>query len=374
MPTSPNRLQQLYDLGQSPWYDNIDRRLIASGELKDLFDRGIVGVTSNPTIFEKAINGSDVYDAKIKALKAGGLSLEQIYDELTADDVRDAADLLRGVWERTQGVDGYVSIEVLPAYAHDVAKTVDYATSIFKKVDRPNVMIKVPGTKESPAAIRTLTFQGIPVNVTLLFSRPQYEAVALAYWEGLEERARYGDDISRVASVASVFISRIDTRIDALLESFAMKEQTVETRQGILSLRGRTAIANAKMIYQQFLDIFSEAKFGELSMRGGRRQRPLWASTGTKNPAYSDCLYVDNLIGSHTVNTMPHATVLAFEDHGKPVSTLLTDLDKSQRYLDAIARIGINVERVCDDAQKDGVASFERSFETLMAALEAKVG
>jgi transaldolase len=374
MTTSLNRLEQLRELGQSPWYDNIDRRLIDSGELKGLFDRGIVGVTSNPTIFEKAINGSDVYDGKIKALKARGLDLEQIFDELTADDVRDAADLLKGVWEKTQGVDGYVSIEVLPAYAHDAEKTVAYAKYIFKKVGRPNVMIKVPGTKESASAIRTLITEGIPVNVTLLFSLSQYEAAALAYWEGLEEGVRHGMDMSRVASVASVFISRIDTKIDGLLDSFALKEPTVEGRQGIMVLKGKTAIANAKMIYRAFLNIFSEMKLAELSMYGARPQRPLWASTGTKNSDYSDCIYVDNLIGPQTVNTMPHATVLAFEDHGRPSLTLASNLDTARGYLEAISRLGISVERVCEDAQKEGVQAFERSFATLMASLKAKVG
>ena len=368
-----NRLQKLAQLGQSPWYDNIDRRLIETGELKSFFEKGIVGVTSNPTIFEKAINSSSVYDEKIKRLKKEGKDILAIYDELTADDVRDAADMLKGVYEHTAGADGYVSIEVLPAYAHDALKTIEYAQAIHKKVGRKNIMIKVPGTKESPKAITTLIHEGINVNVTLLFSISQYEMIVHAYWEGLVSRAREGRPLRDVSSVASVFISRIDTKIDSLLDIFADREHEIGKKKKITSLKGKIAVANAKMLYQKFRDIFSEARFNELKFRGGNIQRVLWASTGTKNPSYSDVLYVDNLIGPLTVNTMPHQTVLAFQDHGQPRLTLESDLDVARAYLAHLDNMGISLEKLCEEAQKEGVGAFRQSFEMLMDSLNSKL-
>lgn len=368
-----DKLKKLYQLGQSPWYDNIDRRLIENGGLKSLFDSGIVGVTSNPTIFEKAINSSTVYDEKIKRLKKGGKTLEAIHDELTADDVRDAADLLKGVYESTKGVDGYVSIEVLPALAHDPVKTVEYARHIFKKVGRKNIMVKVPGTKESPEAIRTLIGEGINVNVTLLFSVHQYESAASAYWEGLTQGVRNGLDISRVASVASVFVSRIDTKIDHLLDVFADREHDLTKRTTITDLKGKIAIANCKFIYRKFKDTFTELKFGNIKFSGGKVQRLLWASTSTKNPLYSDCLYVDNLIGPFTVNTMPHETVSAFSDHGHVALTLERDLKEAAGYLEQLEEVGINLRTICEEAQEEGVRAFQRSFDALMSSLKAKI-
>ncbi len=369
---APSRLKELYRLGQSPWYDNIDRRLLADGGLKAFFDRGIVGVTSNPSIFEKAVLGSDVYDEKIKRLKADGAGLEEICDTLTADDVRDAADLLKGVYEETKGTDGWVSIEVLPAYAHDPEKTLTCARRIFKKVGRPNIMIKVPGTPESPGAVAALIAEGICVNVTLLFSKEHYLRAARAYWEGLEERRRTGKDLGAVASVASVFVSRIDTKVDHLLESFSIRQPVVEKRKALDALKGRIAVANVKMIYQAFKDMFSMTKFGALEMHGARPQRPLWASTSTKNPAYSDCLYVDNLIGPMTVNTMPHATVLAFEDHGRAALTLEANPDDAQHLLASLPDLEIELDKICEDAQKEGVLAFARSYDNLMKAIASK--
>jgi transaldolase len=368
-----NKLRKLYQFGQSPWYDNIDRRLIDNGELKSLFDQGIVGVTSNPTIFEKAVNSSNVYDAKIQRLKKEGRSLEEICDELTCDDVRDAADMLKGVYERTKGVDGYVSIEVLPSYAHDPLKTIEYARHIFKKVGRKNIMIKVPGTKESPEAIRTLIAECINVNVTLLFSVSQYEPIAYAYIDGLRDRAGAGLEIADVTSVASVFVSRIDTKVDQLLDVFAGREHDLEAKGRMNFLKGKTAVANVKFIYQKFKEIFSNRNFGDLKAKGGRVQRPLWASTSTKNPAYSDVLYVDTLIGPLTVNTMPHATVLAFLDHGRLSLSLEGDLENSRSHLTQVEDIGINVHRICEDAQIEGVSAFQNSFEALMSSLKAKI-
>ena len=367
-----SRLKELYRLGQSPWYDNIDRRLIASGELKAFFDRGILGVTSNPAIFEKAVLGSDLYDEKIRRLKAQGAGLEEICEILTCDDVRDAADLLKRVYEETRGMDGWVSVEVLPAYARDSQQTIVHARRIFKKVDRPNVMIKVPGTPESPEAVVALIAEGISVNVTLLFSKEHYLRAARAHWEGLAERWRLGQDLGAVASVAGVFVSRIDTKVDFLLETFAARQTVVEKREAINALKGKIAVANAKMIYQAFKDIFGMTKFGALEMHGARPQRPLWASTSTKNFAYSDCLYVDNLIGPMTVNTMPHATIFAFEDHGVAALTLETGLGETQQHLAALPELRIELDKICEDAQKEGVLASERSYDNLLKAIESK--
>lgn len=370
----PSRLKKLYQLGQSPWYDNIDRRSINDGGLKALFDMGIMGVTSNPSIFEKSINSSSVYDEKIFKLKREGASLEAIYDELTADDVRDAADMLKGVYERTRGVDGYVSIEVLPAYAHDVEKTIAYGRHIFKKVGRPNIMVKVPGTKESPQAIRALLCSGININATLLFSVSQYERIVSAYMDGLRDRSRLGLELTSVASVASVFISRIDTKIDSILDIFADRQQDMGIKQGISSLKGKAAIANTKFVYRRFKELFSDRMFGDLSMQGARVQRPLWASTSTKNPAYSDCLYVDNLIGPLTVNTLPHATVDSFVDHGRLALTLESDMDDAGAHLSRLQELGLDLEIICEEAQNDGLLAFQNSFDKLMDSLKAKVG
>ncbi|OIO35046.1 MAG: transaldolase [Candidatus Omnitrophica bacterium CG1_02_44_16] len=372
--TPVNKLNKLRQLGQSPWYDNIDRRLIDSGELKSFFDMGIVGVTSNPTIFEKAINGSVVYDEKIKRLKKEGKSLEAIYDDLTADDVRDAADMLSGVYDRTEGLDGYVSIEVLPTYAHDPEKTLEYARYIHKKVGRKNIMIKVPGTPQASSAIRALIAEGISVNVTLLFSVEQYEPAALAYMDGLRDRLRLGLDLKSVSSVASVFISRIDTKVDNILDVLINREAGVGAGDKVASLRGKIAIANAKFIYRRFKELFDDRIFGELKAWGGRAQRPLWASTSSKNPAYSACIYVDNLIGPLTVNTMPHQTVSAFAGHGRVALTLESDLGRAEAYALQLSELGVNLATICDEAQKEGILVFGRSFDTLMASLKAKVG
>lgn len=371
---STQRLKKLCQLGQSPWYDNIDRCLIENGELQRFFDMGIRGVTSNPTIFEKAVQASCVYDAKILKAKKEGQSLESVYDELTADDVRDAADMLQGVYQQTRAADGYVSIEVLPAYAHDAAKTIVHALDIFKKVNRKNIMVKVPGTKESPEAIRSLIREGVNINVTLLFSVAQYERVALAYMDGLRDRLRLGLDIDSISSVASIFVSRMDTKIDNILDVLADREIEWEARRKINLLKGKIAIANCKFIYQKFKEFFNDRNFGELKARGARVQRPLWASTSAKNPAYSDCIYVDNLIGPETVNTMPHATVEAFLDHGRVALTLESDIELAGAYLSQLQESGINLETICEEAQAEGVMAFQRSFEALRDALRAKIG
>mgnify|MGYP001768519237 CR=1 FL=1 len=304
----------------------------------------------------------------------GAFTADGCYDELTADDVRDAADLLSGVYEKTKHLDGYVSIEVLPAYAHDPERTVAYARHIFNKVGRPNVMIKVPGTMESPEAIRALIYDGISVNVTLLFSVFQYERCAKSFLQGLIKAVSEGRDVTKTASVASMFISRIDSKVDSLLDAFASRENQLEKKGAIMALKGKVAVANAKMIYRSYKDLFAPAKFMDLYMKGGRPQRVLWASTGTKNPLYNDCLYVDELIGPMTVNTMPHATVLAFEDHGKPALTLESGRSEAEQVLIFLEQLGVSLDRICEEAQDEGVKAFEQSFETLMKSIAAKVG
>lgn len=368
-----NRLKRLSQFGQSPWYDNIDRRLIMSGELKSLFDMGVLGVTSNPTIFEKAINGSDVYDEKIRALRQQGSKIDAIYDELTADDVRDTADMLSDVYERTKGMDGYVSIEVLPLYAHDASKTVEYARYILHKINRRNIMIKVPATPEARKAIRTLTREGVNVNATLVFSVAQHDHVAAAYLEGLWDRLQDGNEINNVFSVASIFVSRIDTKADQIIDALCRRIDDYGKREQLYNLKGKIAVANCKMIYQNFKEIFSERNFGALKAKGANLQRPLWASTSTKNFSYSDLLYVDGLIGPFTINTMPHQTLMAFMDHGRSFLTLESGLEKARGDLVLFKELGVNFDAICDEALASGVDAFKCSFESIIESLKKKV-
>lgn len=348
-----NTLQKLTSAGQSPWYDNIDRRLLEDGKLKKLFASGMLGVTSNPTIFEKAVSASGVYDDMIKKLAAEKKTTLEIYDKLTLEDISMAADLLRDTYETTNHLDGYVSIEVLPEFAGDPGGTVKAARDIFRRIAKPNIMIKVPGTKESPEAIRTLTREGISVNVTLLFSVEHYERAATAYIEGLKDRIKEGKDNRGVFSVASVFISRVDTKLDKTFEEKKIKD-----------LKGKIAVANAKMIYQ---------KFKKLNFKGGNIQRPLWASTSTKNPAYRDVKYVEELIGPDTVNTIPPATVEAFLDHGKTHPwPLEKDLDKAKSDLAKLKALGIDIDQVCQEIQDAGVSAFQTSFDKLIHSIKQK--
>ncbi|MBW1740425.1 MAG: transaldolase [Deltaproteobacteria bacterium] len=356
-----NNLRALLALGQSPWYDNIDRRLIQNGQIEKLFRLGITGVTSNPSIFEKAVNGSPVYDAAIKELAEAGKSPEEICDLITIQDIQSAADLLYDTYETTEGKDGYVSLEVHPDYAYDAKKTIDHAKTIHKQVARPNLMIKVPGTEEGCEAIRVLTREGINVNVTLLFSLKHYEASARAYVDGLRERLGDGNSIDRVCSVASVFVSRIDTKVDKMLEGLKID-----------GLKGKIAVANAKMIYQKFKALFYNGIFGDLASKGGHIQRVLWGSTSTKNPEYSDVKYVDELIGKDTINTLPHSTLEAFLDHGTPRLTIEEDLDKARQDLDMLQRQQIDLNKVCDETQQEGVEAFRVSFQKLMDAVAHK--
>lgn len=356
-------LKELLQSGQSPWYDNIDRNIIQNGELKQLFEKGVTGVTSNPSIFEKAITGSTIYDDDARALARQDRSIQEIYDALTVQDIQAAADLLRGIYDETRGGDGYVSLEVIPDYAHDAAKTIENARALHRLVDRPNLMIKVPGTEAGLEAIRVLTGEGINLNVTLLFSVGHYEAIARAYIEGLEQRRKAGLPIDRVCSVASVFISRIDTAVDAMLQQ---KDRA--------DLQGRAAVANAKMIYQRFKELFHGEAFKELAAAGAQVQRVLWGSTSAKNPAYRDVKYVEELVGQDTVNTIPHDTLMALIDHGQIKVTLEDNLKGERALLGELAGLGIDLDRICDETQDKGIAAFVTSFETLMEAIAGKAG
>jgi transaldolase/glucose-6-phosphate isomerase len=356
-----SKLKKLADMGQAIWFDYIRRSLITSGELQSLIDQGVRGVTSNPTIFEKAIAGSSDYDADLIPLVKKGATIEGIYEELALWDIARTADLFRPLYERTAGLDGYVSIEVSPELAYDAEKTVEEATRLFSKLGRPNVMIKVPATSEGIIATEALISQGINVNVTLLFGTGSYRGAALAYLAGLEKLIATGRDIGKVASVASFFVSRVDTSVDPELEKRGLKDFT-----------GRIAVDNAKVAYAIFKQIFSGARWERLGKNGARPQRLLWASKGTKNPAYPDTLYVDELIGPHTVNTVPPATLQAFLDHGRIEDRLEEGIEESKARIERLSKEGIDLDAITARLQKDGVELFAGSFRSLMDSIAAK--
>ncbi len=359
-----NPLQQLGKFGQSPWLDYIRRDLVTSGELKRLvLEDGLGGMTSNPTIFEKAITGSTDYDSTLRSLLAKNPHAKAItlYEALAIEDIQMAADVLRLVYDRTAGADGYVSLEVSPKLAHDTAATIAEARRLWKAVNRPNLMIKVPATPEGIPAVETLLAEGINVNITLMFSMAHYEAVAQAYLRGASRCPKP----KAIASVASFFVSRVDTAVDKALEAIGSPEA--------LALRGKAAIANTKKVYQRFREIFYGDAFAALRKKGVRVQRPLWASTSTKNPAYLDVMYVEELIGKDTVNTLPPATLEAYRDHGRPRMTIEEKLDEAQAMLDQLKKLKIDLDVVTQKLQVDGVASFAASFDQLMPGLEKKV-
>ncbi len=355
-----DRLREIQRLGQSVWYDNISRDLLESGEIAGLVDAGVTGLTSNPTIFEKAISAGAVYDDALAALAAQGLDANACYEQLAFEDIRCAADLLRPAYDVSGGADGFACLEVSPRLAHDTEGTVAEALRLFAALDRPNAMIKVPATPEGIPAIRRLIGSGINVNVTLIFSLQAHCNVMEAYISGLEDLASAGGDLSGVSSVASFFVSRVDTAVDGLLSD------------GSADLMGRAAIANARMAYRNFREAFGGERFDALRAKGARVQRPLWASTSTKNPAYSDLLYIDNLIGPDTVNTMPPPTLTAFVDHGDVRRTIDEDDAGSEQTLEALEAAGISMDAVTDKLLADGVKAFVDSFELLLANVEAK--
>jgi transaldolase/glucose-6-phosphate isomerase len=360
------KLQELARLGQSVWYDNIRRALLDSGEMQSLVEVGVTGVTSNPSIFEKAIVGSADYDKSLGELVVEDLSAEEIYESLAIEDIQRTADLLRPVYEQTSGGDGYVSLEVSPRLAHDTVGTIADARRLFSALGRPNVMIKVPATPAGVQAIETLIGEGINVNVTLIFSLVHYDAVAEAYITGLEKLAESGGDLSSVASVASFFVSRVDTAVDRKLDELQSPAANPQ------SLKGKIAVANAKSAYSRFRDLFSGERWDRLAARGARVQRPLWASTGTKNPLYPDTLYLDALIGPDTVNTVPPATLTAFMDHGTVAPALEKGMEEAREQLANLASLGIDLAAITQQLQDDGVAAFARSFESLMAGVAEK--
>jgi transaldolase len=366
-----NPLLCLIQYGQSVWLDLVSRDLINSGELKRLIDEdGVRGVTSNPAIFEKAIGGSQEYDAEIQALAKQGKSTADIYEALTVKDIQMALDLFRPLYDAQQGSDGFVSLEVSPHLANDTAGTIAEARRLWQKVNRPNLLIKVPGTKAGLPAVVQLLSEGISVNVTLLFGLPRYREVAQAYLQGLEAAASQGRDISRIASVASFFLSRIDVLIDPKLEAIAKAGGP-----GALtatSLVGEIAIANAVLAYQIYQEVFSSPRFQKLVASGARTQRIVWASTSTKNPAYSDTKYVEPLIGVDTVNTLPMETVVAYRDHGSPACRIEHDVPGAKQALANLASLGLDIDQLTQQLEDEGVEKFIQPFDKLLGVLDKK--
>jgi transaldolase len=374
MTAKTNPIRDVLALGQSIWYDNIQRAMLSSGELQRMIhDDGLRGLTSNPTIFEKAITGSHDYDQGLQdeLRRQPGQNSESLFYALAIDDISAAADLLRPVYDESQGADGMVSIEVSPDLAHDTDATVEQALRLHQRIGRPNLMIKVPATPEGLPAVERLIDAGINVNVTLLFSVERYIEVIESYLLGLESRLRRGQPVQHIASVASFFVSRVDTAVDKLLEQRIAKAGS-EERAHLQAMLGQVAIANAKRAYQEFNAHFHSDRFKTLRAAGAQVQRLLWASTGTKNPAYSDVLYLDALIGADTVNTVPPETYRAFLDHGKVQPTLEQDMEQADALLADLAGLGVDIEAVTRQLETEGVASFAKSYRHLLDAISEK--
>lgn len=361
-----NRLVQLQDYDQSVWLDSISRGLIQSGQLQTLVDNdGLRGMTSNPAIFEKAISGSDDYREQLRALHEGGKSTAEIYEAVAITDIQAACDVLRPVYDGSDGEHGLVSLEVSPELAFDTDGTISEVRRLWQQVDRPNLMIKIPATDEGLPAVRQMLTEGYNVNITLMFSLTDYDNVAEAYISALEARAAAGKPIDRIASVASFFVSRIDTLADELLEARAAAGEARAQE-----LVGKVAVANAKIAYQHFLEFFKSERFAKLEAKGARVQRVLWASTSTKNPAYSDVMYVDDLIGPHTVNTLPDDTMDAFRDHGTLAQTVDVGVVEAQAVLDALADVGVDYDAMTRQLQQEGVEKFVQPYRELLARIE----
>jgi transaldolase / glucose-6-phosphate isomerase len=367
-----NPLKDLLKFGQSVWLDYIRRDLLTSGELKRLIEEdGLRGMTSNPTIFEKAITGGKLYDDLLNSLKARtDLDAKGSYEILAIRDIQDAADILRPVYDSSKRRDGYVSLEVSPYLARDTKGTIEEARRLWKAVGRENVMIKIPGTTEGIPAFQQAISEGINVNVTLLFSQDVYVKVAEAYIAGLEQYAKSGGDVSRMASVASFFISRIDSAVDAIIDAKLKASKDAREQEQLKSVQGKVAIANGKQTYEKYQEIFSTPRWKALAAKGAQTQRVLWASTSTKNPAYRDVLYVEELIGPDTVDTIPPATFDAFRDHGKLRQSLTEDLPSAHKTMETAAKVGISMKEVTDKLTDDGVRLFSEAFEKLLEAVE----
>jgi transaldolase/glucose-6-phosphate isomerase len=367
-----NPLKDLLNYGQSVWLDYIRRDLFTTGELKRLISEdGLRGMTSNPAIFEKAIADSNYYTDLLQSLKSRtDLNATGRYEILAIRDIQDAADALRGVYDSSKKRDGYVSLEVSPYLANDTQNTLEEARRLWKAVNRENLMVKVPGTKEGIPAFQQLISEGININVTLLFAQEVYERVAEAYIAGLEQYAAKGGDVSRMASVASFFISRIDSSVDGTVNAKLKTATNDAEKKQLQSILGKVAIANGKLTYQKYLQIFGTDRWKKLAAKGAQTQRVLWASTSTKNPAYSDVMYVEELIGPDTVNTIPPATFDAFRDHGHPRQSLTENIPAAQQTMDTLAKVGISIKEVTDKLTTDGVKLFAEAFDKLLAAVE----
>jgi transaldolase/glucose-6-phosphate isomerase len=367
-----NPLKDLLKFGQSVWLDYIRRDLLTSGELKRLIEEdGLRGMTSNPTIFEKAITGGKLYDDLLNSLKSRtDLDAKGRFEILAIRDIQDAADILRPVYDSSKRRDGYVSLEVSPYLARDTKGSLEEARRLWKAVGRENIMIKIPGTAEGLPAIQQALSEGININITLLFAQEVYVKVAEAYIAGLEQFAKNGGDVSRMASVASFFISRIDSAVDAIIDAKLKASKDAREQELLKSIQGKVAIANGKQTYEKYQEIFGTDRWKALAAKGAQTQRVLWASTSTKNPAYRDVLYVEELIGPDTVDTIPPATLDAFRDHGKPRQSLTEDLASAHRTMEAAPKVGISMKEVTDKLTDDGVRSFSEAFDKLLAAVE----
>ena len=369
---SDSPILHLKDYGQSVWMDNLSRDLLVSGELRELIDsRDVHGITSNPAIFEKAIAGNKIYDQEIEAGVRASQSVETIYESLVFDDIRQACDVLKPIYDSSNGLDGYVSLEVPPNLAHDAETTLAEARRYAAAIARPNLMIKIPGTPEGLKAVEQTIRDGINVNVTLLFSVQSYVDTAWAYIRGLEGRLADGHDISSIASVASFFLSRIDSKVDDMLDQLA--EADGGKRDQIVQVKGKVAIANAKIAYQEYKKITQSDRWQTLVAKGAKVQRLLWASTSTKNPAYSDVMYVDELIGPDTVNTLPPNTIEACADHCDVSSRIETEVDQAYAVIDTLPVVGINLDEVMDELLAEGIDKFIKPFDKLMDSLVTKV-
>jgi transaldolase len=368
---STNPLLRLLKLGQSVWYDYIRRDLMTSGELDRLIrEDGLRGMTSNPTIFEKAISQTSLYDGDIRRAAEQGLDSSKIFDALAVADVRRAADAFRPVFEETGGDDGFVSIEVAPQLARDTAGSIAEARRLWKEVARPNLMVKIPGTKEGVPAIRTCLAEGININITLLFSVGRYREVMEAFLSGLEERAARGEPVDKIRSVASFFVSRVDTKVDKALDGLA--KAGGKDAERAKALRGKAAIGNARLAYLAFEEVFGGARFAALKARGVAVQRPLWASTSTKDPAYPELYYVEALVAPQSVDTMPPETFAAYREAGDPKDRIHEGLDSARSVWGELARLGIDERKVCEELEEEGVRKFTDSFDALMKAISEK--
>lgn len=368
-----NPLYKLLEQGQSVWLDSIQRQQIESGELKTLIDTmALRGETSNPSIFEKAIVGSSDYDADIRALAAQGQDTLAIYEKVTTDDVRAACDVFRPVYDDSKGGDGFVSIEVSPRLAHDTRGTIAEAKRLWATVNRPNLMVKIPGTKEGVPAIEETLADGLNINITLLFAVQAYEEVAWAYIRALERRVAQGEAIDRSASVASFFVSRIDTLADKMLGDALAGESNPQRYEELKDLQGKVAIANAQIAYEHFQEIFSGARWLALQEKGARVQRPLWASTSTKNPSYRDVMYVETLIGPHTINTLPMETIKAFAEHGVVARTVDADVEQAHAIVKRFEDAGFSLDAVTTKVLDEGVVKFDQAFDQLLAGIDKK--